>query len=197
MWFSAQLYCLVITFLIQVGGCFKTISLVTPPNNPQLLELRALPGPGSCSPIQSLSLALNEDDIPLEEAFQDSVSLTDGPIGVLLAAFAVFVVLAIGFKAVMGEMDSAIEKVLQDFEATLKAYDPERWRVIEEMELKGLAGEERDIKLLQVMERLQEEEPDFMTQVANRGVPEPATTADVDNSSSGTDKKGGFGEGKE
>ena len=108
------------------------------------------------------------DDIGFEEAFQDSISFTDGPVGVLVAAFAVFVVLAFGLKTVMTEMDSAIEKVLEDFEVRLKRYYPKRWETIEETSLAGLSGDERDIKLLKVMEELQRDEPEFMTNLANR-----------------------------
>ena len=113
-------------------------------------------------------IAAGSDDIGLEDAFQDSIAFTDGPVGVLVAAFAVFVVLAVGFKAVMSEMDGAIEKVLQDFEANLKRYYPKRWEAIEETSLAGLSGDERDIKLLKVMEELQRDDPEFMTKLANR-----------------------------
>ncbi|CAB9506788.1 expressed unknown protein [Seminavis robusta] len=115
---------------------------------------------------------LDPTDIPLENAFQDSISLTDGPVGILAGVFVLFIVLAVALKAVMGQMDSAIEKVLADFETTVKAYYPERWEKIEEEELKGLAGDERDVQLLKVMEQLQVQEPEFMTQVADRSTAE-------------------------
>jgi len=129
-------------------------------------------------------IALNED-IPLEDAFSDQISFTDGPVGVLLAAFGLFVVLAVGFKAVMSEMDTAIEKVLQDFEINMKQYHPKRWNKIEEKQLAGLTGDERDMKLLQVMEQLQKDEPEFMTKLANRSV--TATTAFKNNEGDGND----------
>lgn len=123
-------------------------------------------------------IAAGADDIGLEDAFQDSISFTDGPVGVLVASFAVFVVLAVGFKAVMSEMDGAIEKVLQDFEASLKRYYPKRWESIEENSLAGLSGDERDIKLLKVMEELQRDEPEFMTKLANRSGSGPGDASD-------------------
>lgn len=111
------------------------------------------------------------DDVPLDEAFQDSVSFTDGPIRTILIVFGIFVVLAAGLKTMMGQMDNAIEQVIRDFEATMRAYYSKRWRAIETNDLQGLEGYERDVKLLQVMEQMQKDEADFMTEVANRGAP--------------------------
>ena len=117
---------------------------------------------------EDIAAVVDRADIPVEEAFQDTISFTDGPVGVLVAAFAVFVVLAVGFKAVMGQMDSAIEQVIADFESTMKQFYPERWEEIEQSSLEGLEGDARDIELLRVMEELQQKDPAFMSQVADR-----------------------------
>ena len=158
----------------------QTITTISTLHSTNTLKLPATP------PFQSIDIATTvltptesslllvaattsgEGDIGLDEAFQDTISFTDGPVGVLVAAFAVFVILAVGLKTVMSEMDSAIEKVLEEFETSLKRYYPKRWETIEETSLAGLSGDERDIKLLKVMEELQREEPEFMTKLANR-----------------------------
>jgi hypothetical protein len=64
-------------------------------------------------------------------------------------------------------MDAAIEKVLVDYEATLKRFFPQRWELIAE-QLVGLEGDERDIKLLALVEDLQEKEPAFMARVKEK-----------------------------
>ena len=153
----------------RVGHCISSTPLeALSPLTLQDVDVSSLLSTSTTAPTQII-LAANNDDISLEDAFQDSISFTDGPVGVLLAAFGVFVVLAVGFKAVMAEMDGAIEKVLEDFESSLKRYYPKRWNKIEEEYLVGLSGDERGIKLLQVMEQLQRDEPEFMTKLANRG----------------------------
>lgn len=61
-------------------------------------------------------------------------------------------------------MDAAIENVLVDFERTLKTKYASRWVSIEN-KLEGLVEPERAQVLFQIMEDLQEREPDFMVQV--------------------------------
>jgi len=123
----------------------------------------------------SLMLAVGENDIGLENAFQDSISFTDGPIVGLVGVFVVFVVLAFGFKGVMEQMDSAIDQVLEEFETDVKRYYPKKWESIETKELEGLVGDERDVKLLKVMEKLQQDDPEFMVKLENRKTQEQSS----------------------
>ncbi len=77
-------------------------------------------------------------------------------------------------------MHAAISQVLLDFESTMKQRYHSRWKTIEDEELMMsvdggplLEGDERDIKILKVMEELQENDPEFMLllkeQMPNRG----------------------------
>jgi 3-methyladenine DNA glycosylase AlkC len=61
-------------------------------------------------------------------------------------------------------MDSAIEKVLRDFESTMKKKYASRWVSIE-TKLKGLKEPDRSQKLFEIMEDLQKTEPDFYAKV--------------------------------
>ena len=107
------------------------------------------------------------DDIPLEAAFQDSISFADSTIQTMGIAFGVAVLLLVGLKAASNQMDKAIQQVLIDFEATCKRYHPQRWSEIEQ-ELQGLVGDERDVNLLKIMERIQEKEPEFMAKLKEK-----------------------------
>ena len=61
-------------------------------------------------------------------------------------------------------MDSAIEKVLVDFEEVMRESYPTRWVDISE-QLDGLDSDERQAKLIQIMEDLQKKDPEFMERV--------------------------------
>jgi hypothetical protein len=63
-------------------------------------------------------------------------------------------------------MDSGFEYVLVEFEKTMRAIYPSRWYKLEkEAGLKDLDEIQRSVKLIAIMERLQEEEPEFMAEV--------------------------------
>ena len=117
-------------------------------------------------------MALTEDsssDIPMEQAFQDSIDFFDfsGPLGTILLASASVAALLLLLKSLTNQMDAAIEKVLLDFESTIKDNYPQRWDKIA-AELDQLPNEERPAKLVSIMEQMQEEEPEFMTQVKEK-----------------------------
>ncbi len=113
------------------------------------------------------SSVLTADDIVTDQAFSDSIVTFDGPIRNMAIGFAVVVLLLVGLKALTDQMDAAIEKVLVDYEATLKRFFPQRWELIAE-KLVGLEGDERDVKLLALVEELQEKDPAFMARVKEK-----------------------------
>jgi uncharacterized Fe-S cluster-containing radical SAM superfamily enzyme len=61
-------------------------------------------------------------------------------------------------------MDDAIEKVLTEFEVVMKEKYQSRWVSIES-KLDGLEEPQRSQRLFQIMENLQQTEPDFMDKV--------------------------------
>jgi hypothetical protein len=113
------------------------------------------------------SSLLTADDITVDQAFSDSIVTFDGPIRNMAIGFAVVVLVLAGLKVLTDQMDAAIEKVLVDYEATLKRFFPQRWELIAE-QLVGLDGDERDIKLLALIEALQESDPAFMARVKEK-----------------------------
>ena len=118
------------------------------------------------------SSLLMADDVGIDQAFSDSIVTFDGPIKTMVIGFGVVVLVLAGLKALTGSMDAAIEQVLVDFEATLKRFYPQRWEAMAK-KLEGLVGDERQVKLLSMMDELQEKEPAFMTtlneKIANKG----------------------------
>jgi hypothetical protein len=108
-------------------------------------------------------------DIPMEQAFQDSVNLFDlsGPLGTILISTGAAIALLIMLKSLTSQMDAAIEKVLVDFESTMRENYPERWNVIS-AQLDNVSPDERPSKLVFIMEQMQEEEPEFMNQVKEK-----------------------------
>jgi type IV secretory pathway VirB2 component (pilin) len=183
MFLLGNIVALVLSPLILVNNGLVCLAFTTPQHSyaavAKVTRLLALPASFWEFPsVITSDNVINRADVPVEEAFQDTISFADGPVGVLAAAFGVFVVVAVGLKAVMGQMDTAIEKVLSDFEATMQRYYPKRWKEIEESSLEGLQGDARDIKLLQVMEELQQKEPEFMTRVADRAKNSQSTPSD-------------------
>ena len=85
----------------------------------------------------------------------------------MVIGFGVIVLVLAGLKVLSGQMDDAIQNVLVDFEATMTRYYPQRWQVIAQ-DLAGLEGDERDVKLLALMEKLQGKDPDFMARVKKK-----------------------------
>ena len=110
---------------------------------------------------------LTADYIAGDQAFSDSIVTFDGPIRNMAIRFAVVILVLAGLKVLTDQMDAAIEKVLVDYEATLKRFFPQRWELIAE-QLVGLDGDERDIKLLALIEALQESDPAFMARVKEK-----------------------------
>lgn len=101
-------------------------------------------------------------------AFTDSINYLDGTISTMLGVFGVVLVVLIGFKALTDQMDSAIEQVLVDFETTMKRQYPQRWQSDIRPALEGLQGEERQQKLVQIMEDLERNDPTFMSRVQGK-----------------------------
>jgi hypothetical protein len=105
--------------------------------------------------------ATTNTDAAFDDAFTDSVNVVDGTTGILIGVAVVLAALLYGLRALTTQMDEAIGQVLLDFESTMKQRHPSRWTKIVE-ELTDLKGDERDIKLLKVMEEMQEKDPEFM-----------------------------------
>jgi hypothetical protein len=122
---------------------------------------------------------LTAEDIPsdvqienIPDAFMDQVDLVNDPlIRNIVAVFGIVVLVLVGVNALLAQMDSAIENVLVDFEASMKAFYPTRWYEIEqEAGLKDLDQIQRSVKLIAVMERLQNDEPEFMAKLNKKMV---------------------------
>lgn len=107
------------------------------------------------------------DDTGMQDAFQDEISWADGPVRIMGLAFVTVILLLTGLKVVVDQTDTAIKKVLADSEEALKRYHPQRWAKIEE-ELQGFTGDDRYQKLIAIMESLEEQEPELMSQVKDR-----------------------------
>mmetsp|Transcript_15638 Transcript_15638/g.26151 ORF Transcript_15638/g.26151 Transcript_15638/m.26151 type:complete len:192 (-) Transcript_15638:158-733(-) len=127
--------------------------------------------------VRSTSLLLAEDsDVAViidtssantVDAFSDSIVTFDGPIKIMVAAFGVVMIVLVGLKVLADKMDNAINQVLLDFESTLKRFYPQRWEKMA-AELEELSGDQRDVKLLTMMEQLQDDEPEFMLKVEEK-----------------------------
>ena len=101
----------------------------------------------------------------MEEApFTDQIDILDPTIQTLLGVFGIFILLAVAAKALFDQMDTAIGKVLVDFETTMRRGYSNRWEVIEK-QLEGTSEEERPAKLFEIMEKLQREEPALMARI--------------------------------
>lgn len=120
---------------------------------------------GLCD-FSSLAIAQETPDVSVQP-FADDLSLFDGPILTMVGAAVAVMALLFGFKTLMGSMDDAIEKVLVDFEETMKTKYPQRWDQMEE-ELEGLEGVDRDVKLYELMDQMQKENPTFMSRVKDK-----------------------------
>lgn len=127
--------------------------------------------------ISSLLIAY-DDSVPVyqaEDAFTDQVSLADitsDPI--LQASFAaagIAIIILFVLKAVVTKMDDAVEKVAIDFDRVMRLKYSKKWeRFMAEEEGEDAAaddGKEGDrIQLIvEEMERLRKEEPEFMDRV--------------------------------
>ena len=131
-----------------------------------LLKYHAfLPSSTSIIAEPSLVVSSNNNNVAFEDAFSDNVDVFgDSTIQLLFIGFGVLVILALAAKFFLNQMDSAIEKVLIDFESTMKEKYASRWVSIE-AKIDGLNEPERSQKLFQIMENLQQTEPFFMEEV--------------------------------
>lgn len=107
-----------------------------------------------------------------DDAFQDQINFLDGPVLIMAGIFGVVLVLLAVLSFLSSKVDDAILQTLRDFEKTMRTYYPQRWKEIE-AQLKVASNKnrpdaERDIRLLQIMEEIQEKEPEFMKVVRER-----------------------------
>ena len=149
----------------------KALSLsILPPTQPSLFDT-------ATKNIPSLFIAY-DDSVPVyqaEDAFTDQVSLADitsDPI--LQASFAaagIAIIILFVLKAVVTKMDDAVEKVAIDFDRVMRLKYSKRWErfMVEEKGEDAAAddGKEGDrIQLIvEEMERLRKEDPEFMDRV--------------------------------
>jgi hypothetical protein len=160
-------YCWLVSFLMAATSAFVVVERRVPASPASTQALHALPAHVAQlfdAASSSLILTAAADEVAFDGAFQDSISLTDGPIKIMLAVFVVVMGGLLGLTFLSGKVDEAIYETLTDMEATLKKYHPKRWERME-AELDGLVEEARDIKLLAMMEEMQEKEPEFMTKL--------------------------------
>ena len=108
----------------------------------------------------SVILAESEEAV----AFNDSIDYFDPSIGLLLGGFGVVALLLFGTKFLADKMDSAIEQVLVDFERTMSEQYPQRWQDMK-TSLEGLEGDERQQKVMQLMEDIQKNDPQLMQRI--------------------------------
>jgi hypothetical protein len=101
----------------------------------------------------------------IDEAFTDSIQYLDNTIVTLLGVFGLVMMILIGIKVVADQTDAAIEQVLVDFEQTMKESYPQRWQTEIRPELEGLQGTDRQQRLVQVMETMEQKDPEFMSRV--------------------------------
>ena len=120
--------------------------------------------------VATLLVAAEADTaVPFDNAFQDEINFMDGPVKIALTVFGVVILLLAALSALSSKVDDAILQTIRDFETTMKEYYPGRWKQIEDkIQSQGLTGDERDIKLLQIMEEIQEKEPAVMTQTKQK-----------------------------
>lgn len=101
----------------------------------------------------------------IDEAFTDSIQYLDNTIVTLLGVFGLVMIVLVGIKVVTDQTDAAIEQVLVDFEQTMKESYPQRWQTEIRPELEGLQGTDRQQRLVQVMETMEQKDPEFMSRV--------------------------------
>mmetsp|Transcript_86508 Transcript_86508/g.249854 ORF Transcript_86508/g.249854 Transcript_86508/m.249854 type:complete len:181 (-) Transcript_86508:190-732(-) len=147
------------------GVVTPNLMAISPSNTESLLHL---------SPLDAFSNIILSDEtsaISVDDeasAFTDQINFLDGPILTMLGVFGVVMVALIGLKLLTNQMDSAIEQVVVDFESTLETYYPQRYQKDIRPLLEGLADEERQQKLVQIMENFQRTDPEFMTRVQEK-----------------------------
>mmetsp|Transcript_15193 Transcript_15193/g.23316 ORF Transcript_15193/g.23316 Transcript_15193/m.23316 type:complete len:187 (+) Transcript_15193:93-653(+) len=103
-------------------------------------------------------------------AFTDSINYFDGTIGTMGIVFVVVVGVLAALKALGGQMDQAIEKVLVEFEVCMKRFYPQQWQEIEAKLEKTTTADERSAKLFEIMEQMEQDEPALMAQIKEKMV---------------------------
>ena len=140
--------------------CSPTLALFPESSDPSI----PLQG-GFLQETNRIILAAIEDDISFGDSFTDEIDVFGDPtVRALTIGFGVLVILATAAKFFLNQMDSAIEKVLLDFESTMKRNYASRWVSIE-AKLDGLEEPMRSQKLFEIMEGLEQDEPAFMEMV--------------------------------
>lgn len=165
-WFTA-LSVISFSALLGTGNAFTTPTPTTSLIAQNLILTSQLNN--NVSPYSFPNLIISSDQVEavdkgIEEAFQDDIIYFDSTIQLIGGAAIVLVLLAAAAKFFLDKMDEAIEKVLVDFERTMKDKYASRWVSIE-AKLDGLQEPERSQKLFSIMEELQTSEPQFMDKV--------------------------------
>lgn len=133
--------------------------------------------------VATVSVDATATDIGFDDAFTDQINLLDGPIKIMLGVFVGVVAILAVLAVLSSKVDDAINQTLQDYEATLRQYYPQRWEAIEarlaasaaiqsssssSSTTAAEAKQERDIELFKIMDEMQQQEPELMEQVRQR-----------------------------
>lgn len=110
-----------------------------------------------------------------EEAFQDQVNLvvltSDPALQAAFVASAVAIIILFVAKSVVSQMDAAVEEVALEFDRVMKSKYAKKWSkfMVEGVDSTGKTKEEieadRVQRIVEGMERLTEEEPEFVERV--------------------------------
>ncbi|KAL7539344.1 hypothetical protein ACHAXR_009228 [Thalassiosira sp. AJA248-18] len=126
----------------------------------------------SSSPAQFLPSILTGEAIPIDESFQDQVSLSDltsdSTLQVVFAASAVAIILLFVAKAIVTQMDEAVKLVAMDFDRVMKLKYPKKWAKFMTGDVGDdviIIDEDRLQKIVEEMEKFTNEEPEFMERV--------------------------------
>lgn len=123
------------------------------------------------------SLVAAADDVPADASFSDEVTLTslvtDPFLQAAFAAAAVAVALLFAAKAVVNRMDAAVEEVAAEFDRVMALKYAKRWDKLLGVDAVGGAagvgraesGADRIQRVVDAMERLKREDPDFLERV--------------------------------
>jgi hypothetical protein len=114
---------------------------------------------------------LTADALDEHEAFTDSIQYLDTTITTMLGVFGVVMIALIGYKVLfIDPTDNAIEQVITDFETTMMKDYPQKWNTDIRPQLTGLepGTMERQQKIIQIMESMEQTDPDFMKRVQTK-----------------------------
>ena len=149
------------------------VSNYGPQINRQLRPLHMLPSPSTF--LLSITTSSSDEVImpdDISEAFQDTVSISDltsdPTLQIAFAAAGVATVLLVVAKAIVQQMDDAVQKVAIDFDKVMTLKYAKKWRKFipdEEGSIVVDSEEDRIQKILEEMEVLSKEEPEFMERV--------------------------------